>query len=542
VDASQQSSTRDLWLTWLLALLILAAGSIASSFLRDFNNSLLLYLPSALGIILVHWLGLRVLPLTFVNSLFTLYLWHVSGGWLRYAFLASHEPAIALASWLLSRHLIQREQGFSGISAFIQFTFLGLALPDTVNCFYTYHYSFVDGDWTKITLLWLADFITMFCIGIPVLHLLKPSRQGNLISLFFINLPPKQAVRQMGRELLVVLVFFLTLNFIIDFREYWFVYGICATVIAVARGFEFAVLTNFILFSLSYLSPLILLASPSNTGTSQMLNVHLGMAAMFIVSALIGRVVSDFRKNEVELTDQKRKLESANELLNKTNRELDRFVYSVSHDISAPLKSIKGLVSLSRLENDPTASRLYMDKIDTSVHKLERFVEEVLDHSRSSRKEVTIESIRLESFVAEILENLKYLENFDHINFSFDFRKGEIFSDRFLLKVVLSNLLSNAVKYQKRYQDHRPEIKLGSSVIRGHHEIEIADNGEGIPDDHKAKIFDMFYRGTTSSPGSGLGLYIAREAMERLKGTIKVDTVYGKGSTFTLVFPMDQSI
>jgi signal transduction histidine kinase len=539
VDTSQQSSARDIWLTWLLAFVILATGSIASSFLRDFNNSLLLYLPSALGIVLVHWLGLRVLPLTFVNSLFTLYLWHISGGWPRYAFLASHEPAIAFTSWLLTRHLIQKEQGFSRTSAFLQFTFLGLAVPDAVNCFYTYHYSFVNGDWTKITLLWLADFITMFCIGIPVLHLLKPSFQGNLIKLFFINVPTKRAVRQIGRELLGVLVFFLTLNFIIDFREYWFVYGICATIIAVARGFEFAILTNFILFSLSYLSPLILLASPSHTGTSQMLNVHLGMAAMFIVSGLVGRVVSDFRENEMELTDQKRKLESANEQLNKTNRELDRFVYSASHDISAPLKSIKGLVSLSRLEKDPLATELYLDKIETSVHKLERFVEEVLDHSRSSRKELIIESVKLEPFVADILDNLKYLENFDRINFIYDFNTREIFSDKFLLKVVLSNLLSNAVKYQKRYNDHRPEIKIRSSVVDGHHEIEVTDNGEGIADDSKDKIFDMFYRGTTSSPGSGLGLYIAHEAMQRLKRAIKVETAYGKGSAFTLIFPME---
>jgi signal transduction histidine kinase len=268
-----------------------------------------------------------------------------------------------------------------------------------------------------------------------------------------------------------------------------------------------------------------------------MLNVHLGMAAMFIVSALIGRAVSDFRKKELELTEQKTKLESTNEQLNKTNSELDRFVYSVSHDISAPLKSIKGLVSLSRLENDVSSTQMYLDKIEASVNKLEGFVVEVLDHSRTSRKEVQMEPVQLGPFVFEILDNLKYLDNFNRISFSYDLHSKVIRSDKFLLKVALGNLLSNAVKYQKRYQGHNPEIKIHSSTLNGHSYIEISDNGEGIADDYKDKIFEMFYRGTSSSSGSGLGLYIAREAVERMKGSITVETAFGKGSKFTLVFP-----
>lgn len=538
---TQPTSTKNLSVTWLFAFLSLAVGSIASFYLREFNNSLLLYLPTALGIVLVHWLGISVLPITFINGIFTLLLWHVPGGWLRYAMLASHEPAIALTSWLLSRHLIRKGEGFPGTSDFVQFTFLGLALPGAINCFYTYHYSFVNGDLLQVALLWLADLITMFCIAVPLLHFLKPAQQGNLTKLTLINKSSASSTKQVSKELFVVLAFFIALNFFVDFREYWFVYGICVTVIALRKGFEFTLLTNFVLFGLSYLSPLILIASPVKTDTSQMLSIHSGMAAMFIVSAIIGRVVSDFRKKETELTDQKQKLESANEQLNKTNSELDRFVYRVSHDISAPLKSIKGLVNLSRTEKDFSASQLYLDKIETSIQKLEGFVTEVLDHSRTSRKDVLIESIQLDDFVAEILENLRYLEKFDQIDFTYDFKAKTVQTDRFLLKVALSNVLSNAVKYQRRYSDHKPEIRIQSSQANGQSRIEIADNGEGIPSDSKEKIFEMFYRGTTSSPGSGLGLYIAREAMERLKGTIKVDSTYGRGSVFIVEFPLGES-
>jgi signal transduction histidine kinase len=269
-----------------------------------------------------------------------------------------------------------------------------------------------------------------------------------------------------------------------------------------------------------------------------LLSVHLGMITMFFVSSLIGRAISDFRKKENELTLQKKQLENANELLNKTNSELDRFVYSVSHDISAPLKSIKGLVTLSRLDKDPAITESYLGKIEASVQKLEGFVGEVLDHSRTVRKEIQVEPVQIESLVNDIYDNLKYLDNFNRINFIFDFKVPVISTDRFLIKVALSNLLSNAIKYQKRYQDHPAEITVSTELINGQIQVGIADNGEGIADAYKDRIFEMFYRGTSNSTGSGLGLYIAKEAVQKLRGSITVDTTYGKGSIFTLLLPI----
>ena len=230
-------------------------------------------------------------------------------------------------------------------------------------------------------------------------------------------------------------------------------------------------------------------------------------------------------------------MENANDQLNKTNSELDRFVYSVSHDISAPLKSIKGLVTLSRLDKDPAITESYLGKIEASVQKLEGFVGEVLDHSRTVRKEIQVESVQIESLVNDIYDNLKYLDNFDRINFIFDFKVPLISTDKFLIKVALSNLLSNAIKYQKRYHDHPAEIKVSTQLVNSQIQICIADNGEGIADAYKDRIFEMFYRGTSNSSGSGLGLYIAKEAIEKLHGSIAVETTYGKGSVFPLQLP-----
>lgn len=525
------------WLSWFQLALVLVVGSVLSVLLRNYNNSLLLYLPSAFAVVLIQWFGPRILVISYLNGILTLFLWSAPGDWLRYLLIATHEPLVCFLSWLLGRRFIDTEKGFSATRVFVQFTLLGIAVPGLANCFYTYHYSFINGDLSKVLLLWLADFITMFSIAVPVLHFLTPSLSDHGLVSLRSHERDLSPVRRSLRNLLLMCLFFLALNFLIDFSEYWFVYGICAVIVAVRRGFEAALLTNLILFSLSYLFPMVFLTNNFTIPQPLLLSVHLGMITMFFVSALIGRAISDFRKKEAELTLQKKQLETANDLLNKTNSELDRFVYSVSHDISAPLKSIKGLVALSRLDKDPAVTELYLGKIEASVQKLEGFVGEVLDHSRTVRKEIQVEPVPIEALVNDIYDNLKYLDNFNRINFIFDFKATVITTDKFLLKVALSNLLSNAIKYQKRYPDHKAEIKVSSQAINNQVQIAIADNGEGIADAYKDKIFQMFYRGTSNSSGSGLGLYIAKEAIEKLHGSIAVDTAYGRGSVFTLSLP-----
>jgi len=173
-------------------------------------------------------------------------------------------------------------------------------------------------------------------------------------------------------------------------------------------------------------------------------------------------------------------LENANTQLVKTNSELDRFVYSLSHDISAPLKSIKGLVHLSRIENTPEQSGLYLSKIDTSINRLEAFIAEVLDYSRTNRKELQVQQIHLGTMVKDIIENFRYLENFKKIEFKFNFSQEYVLSDDFLLKVIMANLISNAIKYQKVVDGHKPFISIFCNTEVQLTKIAIEDNGVGI--------------------------------------------------------------
>ena len=524
--------------TWALSLLILLFGSLVSFYLRNFTDSLLLYLPTAMAIVLVHWFGLRVLPLTYINSFFTLWIWGAPGSLGYLLLLATREPVIVFASWALANHKLIRSNGLASTKSFVSFVILGVVIPDTINSFYTYQYTFINKDLEKVLLLWLSDFITIFSIALPLLHFFRPVPSEwsfRIVRNKSFNIrTPKVDVR----ALFVVTVLFLGLSFIMDFSRYWFVYGIVASIVAVRFGFETVIVTNAVIFLLNYILPLTEFGEIIQ-GTTQRLNVHLGMGTMYFVSSIIGRAVSDLLDTEAELKEQKKQIELSNEKLIRANQEMDRFVYSVSHDISAPLKSIMGLISLSRIEQKSPESSPYLDKIEISARKLEDFVAEVLDHSRASRKEISLENIPLKNKALDIIENLKYLDKNQSTQFKVAIPDAlVILSDRFLIKVVLSNIISNAIKYQKKIPGHTPEINIVASGNEDVVSIKIHDNGQGIHDDNKSRIFDMFYRGTSLSSGSGLGLYIAKEAIERLNGTISFESAYGESTTFTLTIPL----
>ena len=528
--------------TWVLLMLILLAGSYISFYVRTYTDSLLLYLPTSLAFVMVHWFGPRILPLAFINALVTLFLWQAPGDWDRILFLASREPVIVFASWFLCKDLVYASSGLSDTKSFGKFILLGIVVPDLINSLYTYHYTFVNGDMEKVSLLWLSDFITIFSIGLPLLHFFIPVKTKYFFKLVTIEskvFESKYGKARAGLEFIAITLLFVVLGFIVSFDKYWFLYGIGATMLAVRHGFNYVVLVNSVIFILNYILPFLKfegLVHGLNVST-ELLNVHLGMGTMFFGSTLIGRVITDLRNSERELTIQKKQIEAANSQLSKTNHEMDRFVYSVSHDISAPLKSIRGLIAISKLESDSNSEFPYISRIEQSVKKLEDFTEEILEHSRASRKDIEIEEVNLHHQLEEIFDNLKYLNGYNLIRFTLQLDYPHIKADRFLLKVILSNLISNAVKFQKQKNGFVPEIRI-RSFAKDTVFIEVEDNGEGIEDSYKNRIFEMFYRATTTSTGSGLGLFIANEAVLKLNGVISFTSKHGEGSIFTIELPL----
>ena len=230
------------------------------------------------------------------------------------------------------------------------------------------------------------------------------------------------------------------------------------------------------------------------------------------------------------------KLQRTNHELSKRNTELDNFVYSVSHDLRAPIASVLGLINLARIDKDVAMKDMYLDMINKSALQQDHFIKEILDQSRNSRLEVKREPIQFEPLIEETFNQLKFATSTGKsvervINIQQD---APFFCDRWRLKVILNNIISNAIRYRN---GRDPVIKVYVTISQNLAKLEIEDNGKGIEKEHLPNIYKMFYRATDDGAGSGLGLYIVKEAVDKLNGNINIESEVGRGTTVQLEIP-----
>lgn len=238
----------------------------------------------------------------------------------------------------------------------------------------------------------------------------------------------------------------------------------------------------------------------------------------------------------VEIRTKKEELVLANEDLNIKNQELDHFVYRSSHDLIAPLKSLKGLIYLAKSDTPQENQLEYLKHMETSVLKLEDFINSIIDFTTNAKTEAERVDINLNDVLDGISQELKYFDRAEEVELRRFIEVETIISDPKRLKIILSNLISNSVKYHN-YKQENPFIEVKSYRINDEVFIRVKDNGQGIKSEFINNIFDMFYRANDSSEGSGLGLYIVKDTVTKINGELKVDSTYGKGSVFTLSLP-----
>lgn len=226
------------------------------------------------------------------------------------------------------------------------------------------------------------------------------------------------------------------------------------------------------------------------------------------------------------------------EKLLKTNKELDSFVYSVSHDLRSPLLSVRGLLQLSMDEaKDDELVKKYLLMANTSIDHLDDTIREILAYSRNTRIEVSYDSFDVDELIEQIYEDLRYAVHEDFVFEKQISGSPALFSDKARINTVLRNLIGNAVKYQKKRTDQQSFVKTRVESRGNQMIISVEDNGEGISKENREKVFDMFFRASTSSQGTGLGLYICKEIMLKLQGKIEVKSMPSKGTTMVLTIP-----
>lgn len=262
-----------------------------------------------------------------------------------------------------------------------------------------------------------------------------------------------------------------------------------------------------------------------------------GVSQNLLHEPAVNGLVTNFR-DVTERMEYEKALRDANRDLKKTNDELDRFVYSVSHDLRAPLASLTGLIELTQSETVDPELLEYLVMMKQSVRKLDGFILDILDYSKNSRLSINKEEIDFDEMLEETVANLKFMSD-EKADVAIRWTvsgETDIYSDGSRLRMVFSNLISNAVRYFN-VRETNSFVEISIEQTKKEAFIKIADNGIGIDPKFHDKIFDMFYRVSNKSVGSGLGLYIVKEAIEKMQGSIEFSSKPGVGTEFRITLP-----
>ena len=231
-------------------------------------------------------------------------------------------------------------------------------------------------------------------------------------------------------------------------------------------------------------------------------------------------------------------LKQENEELQRVNTELDNFVYHASHDLRTPLRSMLGLLSLLKNEPNEKEREKCVELIEGSILRLDTFITDLLSISRSQRKDNPLVEINMMVEVNAAVANAYHLGSTENLEIILKISQPYAYvSNLTRIRIILNNLISNAIKYRRYDAKEKSRIVVSLWVDPQALHLTLEDNGEGIAEDKIAHIFDMFYRASERSEGSGLGLYIVRDVLEKLEGTIAVTSELGVGTTFTLTLP-----
>ena len=230
-------------------------------------------------------------------------------------------------------------------------------------------------------------------------------------------------------------------------------------------------------------------------------------------------------------------LEDERARLSKANKELDSFLYTTSHDLRSPIASILGLTNLAKYEVKDQKATEYITRIENRTKKLDKVISDILLLAKTIKSEIELTHVDFNTLIKNSISDGKYRQGSEGISIQYQpHPNNTLLSDSGQLKIVLDNLIANAIKYHNTDQVN-PFIKITFTKSSKEVLITIEDNGEGIAKEEQTKIFNMFYRASLKAEGTGLGLYLVKEALLKLNGTIELVSTENIGSVFTIKLP-----
>jgi len=225
-----------------------------------------------------------------------------------------------------------------------------------------------------------------------------------------------------------------------------------------------------------------------------------------------------------------------NSIIEQKNAELDSFFYRVSHDLKGPISSLFGLHNLVQSEISDQASLRFFNHYHEQVQRMNNIIMGLIKLTETKNAKELNAKIDFDKLVDECVSSCHYMDQFAGVIVKKCIERIEFKSEWPIVNTILQNLIENAIKYSRK--DIEPFVNISIRLVNDNIVICVEDNGQGIPEEHLYLIFDMFHRANTRVQGSGLGLYILRRAVERLQGSIKVESKLNIGSIFTVTLPL----
>ncbi|GAB4344975.1 MAG: sensor histidine kinase [Flammeovirgaceae bacterium] len=262
---------------------------------------------------------------------------------------------------------------------------------------------------------------------------------------------------------------------------------------------------------------------------------------------IIKKQMSELQKINLELEDKVKErtiaLEKTYQELLRAHEQLDNFAYRSAHDLRGPIMRLLGLCYAASLElkDKDMVAIYYLEKFEHTIRDMELKLSNLMDALEIIGRDVKIKDVKINPMIDEVLDHLKHI--FDTSNFQFHLNippETHWMTDEEFFRVILTNLLDNSISYRDKRKPVN-HVYLNVHIENDCLILNIKDNGIGIENSAKPKIFDMFYVANLEAKGFGLGLYEAKMIVEKLKGSVRLKENPEGLTEFEVILPMISS-
>ncbi|MEO0472550.1 MAG: ATP-binding protein [Bacteroidota bacterium] len=263
-----------------------------------------------------------------------------------------------------------------------------------------------------------------------------------------------------------------------------------------------------------------------------------GLAALLALLGVIFLRYKSLNKLYKVLAKKNQEIYLQNERLARSNEELQQFAHVTAHDLREPLRSIAGFSTLleRRFMEDDTEGKQYVAFISSGVKRMDTLLRDLLSYSVIGILEQNFEKVRIDEIIQEVLRKFHEEHRTEGARINIQ-NLPEITADRKQMRILFEQLLDNAIKFRR---DETPEIAIQCEKKGDTYIFSVQDNGIGIQEEYKDKIFSLFLKLNKDSSryaGTGIGLSICRKIVQQHKGQIWIESIFGKGTTVFFMLP-----